>query len=68
MGNFFSTSTELGEDKVVIPEWAKTAGNVKVFFDIEIRGSLVGRIEMTLSNNVTPKIAENFRCLCTGIG
>jgi hypothetical protein len=56
----------LGEDVIDIPPWAAKAGNVKVFFDIEVRGEEIGRIEMTLANKVTPKTVENFRCLCTG--
>merc|ERR1719299_113482 len=39
---------------------------VKVFFDITIGGGAAGRIEMTLRDDVAPKTAENFRCLCTG--
>jgi len=35
-----------------------------VFFDIEIDGSPVGRIEMELRNDVVPNTAENFRQLC----
>uniref|UniRef100_A0A0N5ATY1 Peptidyl-prolyl cis-trans isomerase n=1 Tax=Syphacia muris TaxID=451379 RepID=A0A0N5ATY1_9BILA len=38
----------------------------KVFFDITIGGSEAGRIVMELFNDVVPKTAENFRCLCTG--
>ncbi|KAF4654713.1 Peptidyl-prolyl cis-trans isomerase-like 4 [Perkinsus olseni] len=38
----------------------------RVFFDISIAGSKSGRIEMELFNDVVPKTAENFRCLCTG--
>jgi len=37
-----------------------------VFFDITIGGSPAGRIEMTLRDDVVPKTADNFRCLCTG--
>ena len=40
--------------------------NPVVFFDITIGGSAKGRIEMELRADVTPKTAENFRCLCTG--
>ena len=41
-------------------------GNPIVFFDIEIGGLFVGRIEMELKADVCPKTAENFRQLCTG--
>jgi len=40
--------------------------NPRVFFDIAIGGEDAGRIEMELFAKVTPKTAENFRCLCTG--
>jgi len=58
----------LGDDKVFVPKWAVEASpeNAKVFFDIEIAGTAVGRIEMTLASDVVPKTAENFRALCTG--
>ena len=37
-----------------------------VFFDMEIGGEEVGRIEFELRADVVPKTAENFRALCTG--
>merc|ERR1719233_1434826 len=37
----------------------------RVFFDMTIGGSMAGRIEIELFDDV-PKTAENFRCLCTG--
>jgi len=33
---------------------------------MEVNGRSVGRIEFELFNDVVPKTAENFRCLCTG--
>jgi cyclophilin family peptidyl-prolyl cis-trans isomerase len=38
----------------------------RVFFDVSIGNSEVGRIEFELYNDVVPKTAENFRALCTG--
>ncbi|XP_010274820.1 PREDICTED: peptidyl-prolyl cis-trans isomerase CYP19-3 [Nelumbo nucifera] len=40
--------------------------NPKVFFDILIGKMKAGRVVMELFADVTPKTAENFRCLCTG--
>ncbi|MFQ4137919.1 peptidylprolyl isomerase [Nodosilinea sp. PGN35] len=40
--------------------------NPRVFFDITIGGTPVGRIVMELRADVAPKTAENFRALCTG--
>uniref|UniRef100_A0A023GHR8 Peptidyl-prolyl cis-trans isomerase n=1 Tax=Amblyomma triste TaxID=251400 RepID=A0A023GHR8_AMBTT len=40
--------------------------NPRVFFDIEIGDSQVGRIVMELRADVVPRTAENFRVLCTG--
>merc|ERR1712217_48955 len=40
--------------------------NPKVFFDMTLDGTPAGRIVMELRADVTPKTAENFRCLCTG--
>ncbi|KAK8818291.1 cytosolic cyclophilin [Blastocystis sp. ATCC 50177/Nand II] len=37
-----------------------------VFFDVTIGGQPAGRIEFELFNDIVPKTAENFRCLCTG--
>jgi len=38
----------------------------RCFFDVEIGGISAGRIVFELFNDVAPKTAENFRCLCTG--
>jgi peptidyl-prolyl isomerase G (cyclophilin G) len=40
--------------------------NPRVFFDINIGNRSLGRIEMELFANKTPRTAENFRALCTG--
>lgn len=37
-----------------------------VFFDVEIKKKPVGRIEMVLYPDTSPRSAENFRQLCTG--
>jgi len=38
----------------------------RVFFDVTMGGTPVGRVVFELYNDITPKTAENFRCLCTG--
>lgn len=38
----------------------------RVFFDVSINGSSVGRIIFELFSDICPKTCENFRCLCTG--
>jgi len=38
----------------------------RVFFDVEVGGSPIGRVTMELYSDLVPKTAENFRCLCTG--
>lgn len=40
--------------------------NPIVFMDIQIGGDDKGRILIELFKHITPKTAENFRCLCTG--
>jgi hypothetical protein len=40
--------------------------NPRVYFDMTIGGQPIGRIEMEIKADATPKTAENFRCLCTG--
>merc|ERR1711907_564465 len=41
-------------------------GEVRCFFDMTADGAGIGRIEMTLREDVVPKTAENFRVLCAG--
>ncbi len=45
---------------------AAAAKNPHVYFDMEVAGEPVGRIEFELFADVVPKTAENFRALCTG--
>merc|ERR1719341_1397304 len=41
-------------------------GRTKVFFDVDVDGSPLGRVEFELYNEIVPRTAENFRALCTG--
>merc|ERR1712181_37882 len=41
-------------------------GRTKVYFDVDVDGSPLGRVEFELYNEIVPKTAENFRALCTG--
>uniref|UniRef100_A0A915K443 Peptidyl-prolyl cis-trans isomerase n=1 Tax=Romanomermis culicivorax TaxID=13658 RepID=A0A915K443_ROMCU len=45
---------------------SQMAPRSRVFFDVTIGGSPAGRIVMELYDDIVPKTAENFRCLCTG--
>merc|ERR1712058_108493 len=38
----------------------------KVFFDLNVDGSPIGRVEFELYSDIVPKTAENFKALCTG--
>lgn len=38
----------------------------RVYFDIKIGNRNAGRITFELYDDIVPKTAENFRCLCTG--
>ena len=40
--------------------------NPRVFLDLTIGGEAAGRLVIELFSDSTPKIAENFRALCTG--
>merc|ERR1712241_775419 len=42
------------------------SGRTRVFFDVDVDGSPLGRVEFELYNEVVPRTAENFRALCTG--
>mmetsp|Transcript_6880 Transcript_6880/g.7891 ORF Transcript_6880/g.7891 Transcript_6880/m.7891 type:complete len:495 (+) Transcript_6880:63-1547(+) len=45
---------------------APSKDNPCVFFDINHGEEKLGRIVMQLYQDITPRTAENFRCLCTG--
>lgn len=57
---------DIYDDKkgVLIPNANKD--NPHVFFDIKQGEEDLGRIVMQIYKDITPKTAENFRCLCTG--
>ena len=38
----------------------------RVFLDITVGGSPIGKVVIELRSDVVPKTAENFRALCTG--
>jgi cyclophilin family peptidyl-prolyl cis-trans isomerase len=37
-----------------------------VYFDISIGGTKTGKIVIRLYDDITPRTAHNFKCLCTG--
>ncbi|KAI2623762.1 cyclophilin-like domain-containing protein [Xylaria nigripes] len=45
---------------------AETKKRSYVYFDITIGKNAAGRVVFELYDDVVPKTAENFRCLCTG--
>jgi len=49
-----------------VPLGEPASQNLVAWFDMEIGGKAIGRIEMELKMDVVPKTAENFRALCTG--
>jgi cyclophilin family peptidyl-prolyl cis-trans isomerase len=57
---------DIYKDKVgpIVPN-AK-GDNPHVYFDLKHGEESLGRVVMQLYRDVTPKTAENFRCLCTG--
>merc|ERR1712037_271259 len=50
----------------LLPALAFGQGRTKVYFDVDVDGSPLGRVEFELYNEVVPRTAENFRALCTG--
>lgn len=55
--NVSSTPAALGKSQANITNL--------VYFDVEIGGEMVGRIEMGLYGEAAPRTCENFRVLCT---
>ncbi|KAI1826100.1 cyclophilin-like domain-containing protein [Xylaria intraflava] len=45
---------------------AETKKRTYVYFDISLGKKAAGRITFELYDDIVPKTAENFRCLCTG--
>ena len=52
------------------PPLEVNGANTMVYFDLQLGrygdATKLGRVVMELKDDVTPKTAENFRCLCTG--
>ena len=46
--------------------WSPSDKNPRVYMDISINGSAVGRLIIKLFRDIVPKTCENFRALCTG--
>ena len=46
--------------------WAPSDKNKRVFMDVSIDGSAIGRLIIKLFDDIVPKTCENFRALCTG--
>ena len=44
-----------------------TVERQQVFLDIELADEPIGRIVIELFNDIVPKTAKNFYCLCTGL-
>lgn len=59
-----SEAMETG-DQTSLVEAKAMPNNPRVHFDIRFGSQYAGRIVMELRADVTPKTAENFRCLCT---
>ena len=58
--------TSLYDDKAAPVVPGLSEDNPKVYFDISIGDEAIGRIEMLLYADTTPKTADNFLKLCTG--
>ena len=66
-GNMFKAMGTMYSEKAEVEKPIVFDGPLpKVYFDMEMGGESIGRIEFELYANVVPKTAENFRQLCTG--
>jgi len=63
-GLFGKVSMYDDKQNIILPN--SNGDNPHVFFDVKHGESDLGRIVMQLYKDITPKTAENFRCLCTG--
>jgi len=76
MGGLFSSDDAAGTplnvedfqsfENSYTPPLEVNEANPVAFFDMSVGGEDIGRIEMELKADVTPKTAENFKALCTG--
>jgi len=66
-GNMFKAVGSMYSEKAEIEKPIVFEGPLpKAFFDMEMGGESIGRVEFELFADVVPKTAENFRQLCTG--
>jgi len=62
----FFGKVDMYGDKQEIIHPNENGDNPYVYFTIKQGDSELGKIVMQLFSDITPKTAENFRCLCTG--
>ena len=62
----FEAAPALGLPAVALGQGQGGRGRTKVYFDVDVDGSPLGRVEFELYNEIVPRTAENFRALCTG--
>ncbi len=61
-----NTSRSIAKPTLVTSPAYPSTERSRVFFDVKIGSQDAGRVVFELYNDVVPKTAENFRCLCTG--